>query len=130
MLHWLPRQTAAPLAGMGHLCPQFPQLVGSLLVFVQVPLQQVAPMPQALPQVPQLVGSVLVLVQVYPPPVEGQQVGLPAFTPAPQALPQAPQLLLFVVTVQKVPLGLVQQASPLAEQQVRAPEGSMQHWPL
>jgi hypothetical protein len=44
--------------------PQAPQLLRSLLVFTQLPLQQLVPDGQTVPQAPQLLGSLLVSTQV------------------------------------------------------------------
>jgi hypothetical protein len=51
--HWPPWQTCPPV----HVVPQFPQLLLSVWVFVQAPLQQVCPAGQVLPHSPQLFGS-------------------------------------------------------------------------
>jgi hypothetical protein len=64
MPHWLLLQNAAPLAGTGQTLLQPPQLNGSPLVSVQVPLQQVCPLAQQ-------VWAPLELVQHWP---LGQQV--------------------------------------------------------
>ena len=50
--------------GPEQTAPQAPQLLRSLLVFTQVPLQQLMPFGQILPQTPQLLGSLFVFTQI------------------------------------------------------------------
>jgi hypothetical protein len=79
--HTLPEQVP-----LGQTLPHAPQLFGSLVVSVQVPLHSVCPVGQPVPP-----------VQV--PPVQ--------VCPEAQALPQAPQLFGSVPRLVQVPLQLV-----------------------
>lgn len=65
--------------------PQAPQLAGSVLMFLQAPLQQVCPGPHAGLQV-------------------NWQVPFTQFWPLAQARPQAPQLLTSLLVLTQVPL--------------------------
>jgi len=49
--------------GPEQTAPQAPQLLLSLFVFTQVPLQQLVPLWQTVPQAAQLLGSVFVFTQ-------------------------------------------------------------------
>jgi len=132
--HWPTAQQ--PLLQQSWLTQTFPQplqLFPSLVRLTHLPLQQVSPDVHLLPQAPQLFGSLPVSVHVPlqqlsvpgQSPVVAPQVHDPLtqLSPGEQTLPQAPQLLGLLTSVQK-PL---QQATPLAEQQVWAPAASRQH---
>ena len=53
-----------PQPGPEQTAPQAPQLLRSLLVFTQLPLQQLVPFRQTLPQTPQLLLSLFVSTQI------------------------------------------------------------------
>lgn len=88
---WLPEQILSP--GLG-VFPQAPQLLGSVVVLVHVPPQQVGLLSEhLLPQAPQLLGSVLKSTQPFP-----QQV-LPEVQEEAQAGRQRPLLILQICPV-------------------------------
>jgi hypothetical protein len=128
-------QVALPLSGTVQTTPHLPQLLVSLLVLVQVLLQQVWPLEQPLPHPPQLSESLVVSVHIPP-----QQVSVPGhspvnvpqvhwlftqLSPGEQTVLQPPQWLVSLLVSVQVPL---QQVWPLAQQV--SPAWVAQHWPV
>jgi hypothetical protein len=131
----------------GHTLPHLPQLLASLVVFLQAPLQQVVPAAHLRPQEPQLFESVVVLVHTVPLPaghelgptagqpgsvtlpwqhVDGElhglmgvQTPLAHVLPAGHTLPHLPQLLASLVVFLQAPL---QHVAPAAHLLPQAPQ--------